>query len=401
MVLLPTHRPRRPALATSAALLLSSFVLGGCAAQDSEQEPSATSAATDCVLTAADLLPEPGRALLGVNLDWATETLDEFGAAAGWRPATAVVFTELPLTDDNRTQLLAAADQVRAQNSSLLLTLEPHAGLDAVTDAVMRETAELLAQVSGSGVPVVVRFAHEMNGSWYSWSQQPKQYVAKFRTMAAELDATAPGVAMMWAPNYGGGYPFSGGKFETKAGDRGFGLLDTDGDGTLTMADDPYAPYYPGDDVVDWVGMSLYHWGSAYPWGEDEVAEPTKFVDQLHGRYDGLGGDDAALPDFAKTYSRESGIPLAIPETAAFVTAGADPDLALRIKKSWWEQVFAPETLEQVPGLAMVNWFEWDKFESEVDGQVDWTVGRDAKVAKSFRAALPDWVQLAPDTPRC
>ena len=28
----------------------------------------------------------------------------------------------------------------------------------------------------------------------------------------------------------------------------------------LTMTDDPYLPYYPGDDAVDWVGISLFHW---------------------------------------------------------------------------------------------------------------------------------------------
>ncbi len=40
--------------------------------------------------------------------------------------------------------------------------------------------------------------------------------------------------------------------------------------GTLSLAFlrlllDPYAPYYPGDAATDWVGMSLFHWGSGYP----------------------------------------------------------------------------------------------------------------------------------------
>lgn len=354
-----------------------------------------------CVSDAADLVPEAGTALLGVNLDWGTEQLSQFTSTIGARPASAVVFTELPLTADNRTNLLAAVDQIRGENSSLLITLEPLAGLEAVTDAVIADTATLLSSISDSGVPVVVRFAHEMNGSWYAWGQQPEAYVAAYRALALELDATAPGVAMMWAPNYGGGYPFTGGQFETTVGEPGFDLLDTNGDGVLTMADDPYAPYYPGDDVVDWVGMSLYHWGSTYPWGENEVAEPSKFVDQLRGAYNGLGGDDSSLPDFAATYAEEPGIPLAIPETAAFVTADADPALALQIKQSWWQQVFAADTLEQVPGLAMINWFEWNKFEVEVDGDVDWTIGSDPQIAQAFTADLPDWVRFAPDSPRC
>ena len=52
----------------------------------------------------------------------------------------------------------------------------------------------------------------------------------------------APGSAMMWAPNYGGGYPFAGGQHEAEPGSADFAALDTDGDGALTMADDPYAP---------------------------------------------------------------------------------------------------------------------------------------------------------------
>lgn len=382
-------------------MLLTTLVLAGCASSPAASEGSGTPTVPTCAVDAATVVPEPGTAVLGVNLDWGTEQLSEFSTAVGGRPGAAVVFTELPLTADNRTNLRGAADQIRGENSSLLLTLEPRAGLDAITDTVLADTAALLAEVSATGVPVIVRFAHEMNGSWYPWGQQPEEYVAAFRAMAEVLDAEAPGVAMMWAPNYGGGYPFAGGEFETTAGEPGFTVLDTDGDGTLTMADDPYAPYYPGDDVVDWVGMSLYHWGSTYPWGENEVAEPTKFVDQLRGAYVGLGGDDSSLPDFAATYSESAGIPLAIPETAAFVTADADLALALEIKRSWWQQVFAADTLEKVPGLAMINWFEWKKFEVEVDGDVDWTVGRTPQIADAFVTDLPDWVRFAPDEPRC
>lgn len=49
------------------------------------------------------------------------------------------------------------------------------------------------------------------------------------------------------------------------------------------MQDDAYAPYYPGDEAVDWVGMPLYHWGSRYPWGENELPEPNKLAEQLLG----------------------------------------------------------------------------------------------------------------------
>ena len=76
------------------------------------------------------------------------------------------------------------------------------------------------------------------------------------------------------------------------------------------MADDSYAPYYPGDDAVDWVGMSLYHWGATYPWGENELPEANKFTDQLTGTYVGANGDDSLLPDFyARVRARSTASP--------------------------------------------------------------------------------------------
>ena len=61
--------------------------------------------------------------------------------------------------------------------------------------------------------------------------------------------------------------------------------MDTDGDGDVTMADDPYGPFYPGDDAVDWVGLTLYQWGSGYPYGRNAGTEPGKFAAQVAGAY--------------------------------------------------------------------------------------------------------------------
>ena len=82
------------------------------------------------------------------------------------------------------------------------------------------------------------------------------------------------------------------------------------------MSDDPYAPFWPGDDVVDWVGMSVYHWGN-------------------------VAGEEA-------------------------------------VKAGWWRQVTDPEIARRFRRVQMVNWFEWDKQENEIGGRVDWTVTRSA-----------------------
>ena len=145
------------------------------------------------------------------------------------------------------------------------------------------ELAHLLDGYNRRGTPVFLRFAHEMNGSWHPWGQQPQAYVSAFRRIADEMHRRAPGTAMMWAPNYGGGYPFAGGSYQARSGTAAARALDTDGDGSVTGADDPYAPYWPGRRYVDWVGMSIYHWGAAYPWGENEVPEPGRFTALLRG----------------------------------------------------------------------------------------------------------------------
>lgn len=51
---------------------------------------------------------------------------------------------------------------------------------------------------------------------------------------------------MLWDVNNGGGYPFPNGTdIASYVSASDFKLLDTNGDGEITQADDPYAPYYP------------------------------------------------------------------------------------------------------------------------------------------------------------
>jgi hypothetical protein len=252
-----------------------------------------------------------------------------------------------------------------------------------------------MAAINRRGVPVMVRFAQEMNGSWYPWGQQPAAYTRAFRALAKAVHASAKGTAMMWAPNYGGGYPFAGGTFEARAGTAGYRALDTDHDGRLSMQDDPYQPYYPGDSAVDWVGMSLYHWGTTYPWGHNQVPETGKFAEQLTGTYNGAAGDDRAVPNFYSVYARSHGRPLAITETAALYLHGESGAGELAVKRAWWRQVFSPATLRRFPRMRMINWFNWNKQESEVGRRVDWTTTSSRALKHAFEADLPSSLRTA------
>jgi hypothetical protein len=104
-------------------------------------------------------------------------------------------------------------------------------------------------------MPVFLRFGHEANGDWYPWHPQysvkynipdtvsNETYITAWRNFANLIHSNAPNVAMVWAPNQGNGpdpLPF-------------------------------YEDVYPGDQYVDWVGMSVYN-GRTYGNG-DEVLD--------------------------------------------------------------------------------------------------------------------------------
>ncbi len=348
----------------------------------------------------ARLVPASG-VWLGVNLDFAKDSPARYSERLGRHPAVYTSFSPVPIDSVNGGFLDQAVEMLVQSGGMLLLTLEPRAGLDSITPAVVDSVAARLAGYNARGVMVLLRFAHEMNGSWYAWGQQPAKYIATFRRVADAVHRKAPGTAMLWAPNYGGGYPFRGGKFMARPGSSDMKALDTDGDGELTANDDPYAPYYPGDDWVDWVGMSIYHWGSAYPWGSNDLPEPGKFARMLEGNYNGSAGDERNLPNFYRDYGERRNKPVGVFETAAFYAPASGGADEMALKSSWWRQVYASGIAERFPRLKMINWFEWDKYEVEVDARVDWGVTIDPQLRAAYRKALPDWLRFAENVDFC
>jgi len=325
----------------------------------------------------------------GVNLDWGQDTAAAYSQRLGVPAAVYAAFFSFPFSETDIANVDAFIEQVAEQRGMALITLEPHSGLDRVTTTVAYDLAERLAKYNQRGVPVFVRFAHEMNSSWYSWGQQPTAYIRSFRTLAEAVHQRTALSAMLWAPNYGGGYPFAGGHYEASPQDSDFHLLDTNRDGHLDMSDDMYAPYYPGDDAVDWVGMSVFHWGNQHPWGENEIPEAGKFTAQITGTYLGLDGDHRPVPDFYQVYVEKHGKPMAVPETAALYNPDLEGDAELNIKQAWWWQVFSAEVAENVPGIKMINWFEWRKFESGVGTTIDWTVTSNPVLLQAYLDDLP------------
>jgi hypothetical protein len=351
--------------------------------------------------TARPLLPPAdGHALFGVQLSWDVDSPAGYVSRSGVRPAQYGDFLGYPLTSADKARLSDEAGRARAVGADFFLTLEPWGGLSTVNAGNARDLAQTVATLNRTGVRLYIRFAQEMNGGWYPWGQQPAAYVKAFRVIADAVHRYAPGNAMVWAPNYGGGYPFTGGGSVAQPGTPRFTALDTNHDGTLTMTDDMYAPFYPGDTYVDWVGLTLYWFGYVWPWGDNEIPDPGRFPAQLTGTYN-AAQDERGVPDFYNAYAVGHHKPLALTETSALYNS-SNPSGAteLTIKNAWMDQVLATTNASRFPQLKMVNWFEHQKYEQEDYGLIDWRSTYNPDVLNALRqhlTASPAQFQFAPD----
>jgi hypothetical protein len=330
-------------------------------------------------------VPAAGTAYFGVHLD--PDTPDQYVQRSGIRPAVYGKFAAVPFDASTKRWMSTVVDQVKAHGGKLFLTLEPNGGLSTITAGAARTIASTIAGYNSRGVDVFVRFGQEMNGSWYVWGQKPAAYVAAYRRVADAVHSAAPHAAMVWAPTYGGGYPFAGGASSPKAGSADFTALDTNHDGGLTAADDPYAPYYPGDAYVDWVGLSAYHFGNTYPWGANVVPAAGKLGQFLHGTYTG-NGDESVVPDFYQDYAVAKGKPMAIAETGALYNEAppAPGDSEVSIKDAWIDQVYG--TRADLPQVKLIAWFEIEKLEGAVNSRVDWRATTNPDVLAHLKSVL-------------
>jgi hypothetical protein len=145
------------------------------------------------------------------------------------------------------------ADNASQVDGALQVALEPSDGLAAVKDGdYLRKWARAAA---ATGIPIFLRYASEMNGDWTAWHGNPQQYIEKFRLIHDVMAEEAPNVAMVWSPN-----------------------------DVPAMAMDPY---YPGDDYVDWVGVSLYTEPFSHG-NKDEnmtATSPVERLDYVYSHY--------------------------------------------------------------------------------------------------------------------
>lgn len=339
-------------------------------------------------------------AYIGALLLEGQTSMPDFNRQTGIRHAVFADFFRFPECvtsgDSEVARLSRFLSSCRDQGAMAMVTIETFNGLAGLQASDSENLATLLA---GSGVSVFLRWNHEMNGSWYPWGQQPRLYIERFRQTAAVIHRLAANVAMVWTPNQGWGYPWAGGAWSLATGSADLAAMDTNGNGRLDDGDDPYSPYYPGDDAVDWVGHSFYHWSNVPERGFNQIPAPGKW-----GQANGIG---STVPRFHDLWAVGHGKPMMIAETSALYDpadrkgGGADE---VSIKTAWISQVYnvrdpaTPSLARDFPMIKAIFWFSQFKFESEVSGNVDWRVTSRPEVVDFYRETVldPYFVQ-APD----
>lgn len=376
-------------------------------------QPAATVDAT--ISAGADQLPveDPtglakGR-YFGPELDWSADNARAYADRTGITPSFFSRPVAYPLDAEAERDLADLARQDAPLGALAVVTLEPSRPLEELTTADAELLADTLARIGDEfRTSFFLRFAPEMNGTWHSWGQQPDAYVDAFRAVAGAVHGRVPGAALVWAPSYAAGYPFTEAYGAVEGLEAGsVTALDTNGNGLIDGGDDPYAPYYPGDDVVDWVGLSMYHFGS-YEQGPTTSAdgtreysgaietsvlpEPDKFADQLAGTYGIAPG--APTIDFAKVYAAGKDKRFLVQTAALFDPEDADSAPEADIKAAWLDQLFDPTIAAEYPELGMVAWLEASRPEPEAEGHVvDWRLG----VEDGATAALTDTLGISAD----
>ncbi|GAA2365412.1 glycoside hydrolase family 26 protein [Dactylosporangium salmoneum] len=190
-------------------------------------------------------------------------------------------------------------------------------------DAYITEWAK---GIKALGYPVAIRFAHEMNGYWYPWGESANgnhkgDYVAAWRHVHDIFDSLrADNVIWVWSPN------------------------------VVYDNSTPLSQLYPGDNYVDWVGLSGYY-GTA-------GMETYQTFDQIYRQ---------TLAQL-KTLSKR---PIVVTETAATDAQGR--------KAEWITDLL--RTLPKHPEIIGFLWYESVK-------ETDWRISATPAASAAFAQGI-------------
>jgi hypothetical protein len=255
--------------------------------------------------------------------------LDSFADRVGRDPAIVSSYKRWRFPPFVHTELQA----MWSRGAVPLVTWEPWtlAGRGSPLKAIARGRYDRYVRHAASsaaawGHPILLRFAHEMNGTWYPWGRRPGNspgiYKAAWRHLVTIFrSAGADNVEWLWAPNVEGGGQY------------------------------PFRRLYPGDRWVDWVGLDGFNWAKRGEW---------QSLTEIFG-------------SSVDTLSRITSRPVIIAETGSSQDGG---------NKAAWVSSALDEELPRLPGVRAIVWF------SDPVGDVDFRVTSSPASFRAFRTAI-------------
>ncbi|UCD14932.1 MAG: hypothetical protein JSV34_04200 [Candidatus Omnitrophota bacterium] len=102
---------------------------------------------------------------------------------------------------------------------------------------------EFASKIKGINKPVLIRFAHEMNGDWYPWA----------------------GIKV-GADKFKAGYRYVKGIFDSENADNVKWVFSINWQNIPQEND--YRLYYPQDENIDYIGIDGYNWGNTQSWSK-------------------------------------------------------------------------------------------------------------------------------------
>ncbi|MDT0169503.1 OpgC domain-containing protein [Pseudarthrobacter sp. BRE9] len=324
---------------------------------------------------AAEAPPEKGKPWLGAVLEWGEDTAAGFSGRLGAGPAVFGHDITMPYRDSERNDIGGFLQQAAAEGTHALLTVKPSVPLAQLgapeAEAFATQVRDLTSGFKGQ---LLIRFAPDMNASWVAWGQQPASYRQAFQSVAAAFKKYDGGrAAMVWAPYLGKDYPFDRNRDAPQPGSEGFSLLDTNGDGAWNGSDSAYAPYYPGDDAVDWVALTAYHDDTAGGAAVNTLPRPGELQEMLTA---------SGSENFYGTYSEGHRKPFLL-QTSAFYSPASGGASEADIKVGWWDQAVATATSPAFDRTAAVVWDERTSTRDTGVASISWLLTGKPDVAKA------------------
>ncbi len=286
------------------------------------------------------LIPE-GKTLLGIfsehvpgdYLDVLKEVENELGYKFEFVMSYYTLDTEYPeeeirkIYDDGRIMMLTLHPWELGNLTDLIIPRIVEGEYD-------RHITEWANKIKELGEPVFIRFANEMNGDWDPWcawftGKDHDLYIEAWkRVYTLFKEAGAQNAYFVWNPH-----------------DRSYPDF---------KWNNPHL-YYPGDEYVDWIGLTGYNNGASHEW------DKWREFDQIY---------DVIYNEYRKLYP---GKPLMITEFASSETGG---------NKAQWILDAYRYLRNKYTGIKIVVWF------NQVDGRWEYPITSSPEARNAFMQAI-------------